>query len=288
MVIDFHTHILPPSFRRDRAALLERDATFAALFGGRLQAMATAEDLVEAMDADGVDVSVAVGYGWCDQGMARESNDYLLDASRRYPGRIAALCSVHPGWGDDALLGWGDDALKEVERCVALGAVGVGELHPTSQGLDLATSPALEPLMELARLHGLPVMVHGSEPVGHAYPGKGNTTPVELMAFAGRFPENTIIAAHWGGGLPFYGLMPEVRDALANVYFDTATSPFLYRAEVFPVVVQAVGAERVLFGSDYPLLRAGRVLQEARDTLSGVPATLEAVLHGNASKLLPL
>jgi predicted TIM-barrel fold metal-dependent hydrolase len=280
VVIDFHTHILPPSFRRDRAALLERDATFAALFGGRLQAMATAEELVEAMDADGVDVSVAVGYGWCDQGMARESNHYLLDAARRYPGRIAAFCSVHPGWGDDAL--------KEVERCVALGAVGIGELHPTSQRLDLATSPALEPLMELAHLHGLPVMVHGSEPVGHAYPGKGNTTPVELMAFAGRFPENTIIAAHWGGGLPFYGLMPEVRDALANVYFDTATSPFLYRAEVFPVVVQAAGAERVLFGSDYPLLRASRVLQEARDTLFGVPVTLEAVLHGNASKLLTL
>ena len=245
--------------------------------------MATAEELMEAMEADGVDASVAVGYGWCDQGMARESNDYLLDAARRYPGRILAFCSVHPGWGDAAL--------EEIERCAAEGARGIGELHPTSQGLDLAASPALDPLMELARRHRLPVLVHGSEPVGHAYAGKGRTTPTELMAFIGRYPENVIVAAHWGGGLPFYGLMPEVHAALANAYFDTATSPFLYRAEVFPVGVQAVGAERVLFGSDYPLLRAGRVLKEARATLGGskhTAKTLEAVLHGNAARLLSL
>ena len=38
----------------------------------------------------------------------------------------------------------------------------------------------------------------------------------------------TIIAAHWGGGLPFYALMPEVRDALQNVWFDTAAGHLLY------------------------------------------------------------
>ena len=276
MVIDFHTHILPPSFRRDRAALGGRDATFAALFGDEGAHMATAEELLRAMAADGVDVSVVVGYGWCDPGMARESNDYLLEAARQNPGRLIPFCSVHPGWGEAAL--------AEVERCVAQGARGIGELHPTSQGVDLAADGSLDPLMELARRHRLIVMVHGSEPVGHSYAGKGSTTPVMLMAFIERYPDVPVVAAHWGGGLPFYGLMPEVRAALGNTYFDSAASPLLYSPDVFPVAVQAVGAEHVLFASDFPLVRAERVLRQARDALKG--PELGAVLHGNAQRLL--
>ena len=92
--------------------------------------------------------------------------------------------------------------------------------------------------------------------------------------------------AHWGGGLPFYALMPEVRAALANTWFDSAVSPFLYDAEVFDVATRAVGAEHVLFGSDYPLLRASRVVDQARGTLDA--ATAQAVLGGNAARLLGL
>ena len=51
----------------------------------------------------------------------------------------------------------------------------------------------------------------------------------------------TVIAAHWGGGLPFYALMPEVREALENVYFDTAASHLLYDATVYRRVIELVG-----------------------------------------------
>ena len=67
---------------------------------------------------------------------------------------------------------------------------------------------------------GLPVVIHSSEPVGHSYPGKGNTPPDKLLAFINNFPNNKIICAHWGGGLPFYDLMPEVNENLKNVYVD--------------------------------------------------------------------
>ena len=131
-VIDFHTHILPSSFKRDRSILLDKDATFGALFGGSVASMATAEELVTAMDEDGVDVSVALGYGWCDHGMAIEANDYLIEAANCHKGRILPFCSVNPLWGDDAL--------REVERCVDLGAIGIGELHPTTQQFDLTST----------------------------------------------------------------------------------------------------------------------------------------------------
>ena len=278
MVIDFHTHILPPSFRAERRLLRRADATFGALFAREDAPMATAEELIAAMDADGVETSVALGYGWCDRTVARESNDYLLDAARRFPGRIVPFCSVHPGWGDEAL--------AEAERCVKAGAKGVGELHPTSQRIDLAATSSLEPLMALARQYALPMLVHGSEPVGHAYPGKGDTTPERLLRFISRFPDVPVVCAHWGGGLPFYALMPEVAEALANTYFDTAATPFLYSSAVFPVVAAAIGASHVLFGSDYPLLRAKRVMEQAWDTLE--EETAQSILHGNAQRLLGL
>ena len=277
MIVDFHTHLLPASFRERRADIAARDNTFGTLFaaGG---AMVTAGDLISAMDESGVDRSVVLGFGWCDREIAREANDYLLDAAARYPERIVAFCSVHPGWGDDAL--------REVERCVDAGAVGIGELHPALQGLDLATDDSMEPLARFAAERGLLVNVHGSEPVGHVYPGKGPTTPERLLAIAERHPDVRWIFPHWGGGLPFYALMPEVRAALANTWFDSAVSPFLYDAEVFDVASRAVGAEHVLFGSDYPLLPASRVADEARSTLDAAAA--QAVLGGNAARLLGL
>ncbi len=278
MIIDFHTHILPPSFKRRRHSLIERDATFGALFSDDKAKISTAPELIKAMNQDGVDVSVVLGYGWCDPDVAHEANDYLLDSAERFKGRIIPFCSVHPGWGEAAL--------REVEHCVANGAKGIGELHPTSQRIHISKDRRLGPLMRLAAKHNLPVVVHASEPVGHAYPGKGDTDPSELLAFIERFPDNTIVGAHWGGGLPFYALMPEVGKAMGNTYFDTATSPFLYKAEVFPAVAKAAGTERVLFGSDFPLVRAKRIAEQA---VAGLTVKqVKAVLGDNAAQLLGL
>ena len=191
MIVDFHTHLLPASFHERRADIAARDATFGALFGAG-GPMTTAADLIAAMDEDGVDLSVVLGYGWCDPEVAREANDCLLDAAARYPDRIAAFCSVHPGWRDDAL--------REVERCADAGAIGIGELHPTSQGIDLATDESIEPLARLAAERGLLITVHGSEPVGHIYPGKGSTTPERLVAVVQRFPDVRWVFAHWAAG----------------------------------------------------------------------------------------
>ena len=63
MTIDSHTHLLPPSFRERADELRRRDATFAALFARDDARMATADDLLAAMERDGIETSVAAGYG---------------------------------------------------------------------------------------------------------------------------------------------------------------------------------------------------------------------------------
>ena len=277
MIIDFHTHIYPAWLRERRHEYLERDATFGELFAGPRAKMATAEELVQAMDEDGVDRSVVMGVGWTDHGLAREVNDYIIDAVARYPSRLTGFAGVSPGWG--AL------AAREAERCAGAGLRGVGELHPDSQQFDLGDEATMAPLAEVARERGLIVTTHSSEPVGHAYQGKGRTRPEVLWRFIQSFPDITVVCAHWGGGLPFYALMPEVAEGIRNVYFDTAASPFLYDARVFEVAASLVGPERILLGSDYPLLRASRLLGQVRE--SGLPdADKEAITGGNAARLL--
>jgi len=117
----------------------------------------------------------------------------------------------------------------------------------------------LSPMMSLARELNLIVLTHSSEPVGHAYSGKGTTTPSELEAFLMAFPENKIVFAHFGGGLPFYALMPEVKEALKNCYFDTAAAPFLYESSIYGQLHALIGY-RLIFGSDFPLISQERAL----------------------------
>jgi hypothetical protein len=68
------------------------------------------------------------------------------------------------------------------------------------------------------------------------------------------FPNVKLILAHWGGGLPFYELNPRLREILRNVSYDCAASSLLYDKRVFRQVIDLVGVDRVLYGSDYPLL----------------------------------
>ena len=279
MIVDFHTHILPHSFQQHREDCLRRDATFAALFSSPKSKMTTVEQLIEVMDRAGVDVAAVMGYGWTDADVAREANDYLLESASRYPQRLVAFCSVNPAWGQAAA--------DEVERCARGGAKGIGELHPDTQELNIADSDVMAPLMDAARENGLIVLTHSSEPLGHQYPGKGHTTPERLYAFCRNFPENTIVCAHWGGGLPFYALMPEVDQELANVYFDSAATPFLYRPAIYSAAVQSAGYQRILFGSDYPLVGYDRALGQVHQA-GLTPDILERVLGGNAAELLGL
>ena len=279
LVIDSHCHILPPSFRDRRAEIAKRDATFAALLSDPNARIASADDLLAAMDRDGVDQAVVMGMGWTDHQVAVAANEYIIQTVADNPGRLTGFCSVNPGWGEPAV--------TEAQRCFDAGLVGIGELHADTQKFDITDVAAMAPVMELARSDRLPVLVHASEPVGHQYPGKGGTTPDKLYRFIQNFPGNVIICAHWGGGLPFYSLMPEVKESLKNVYFDSAATPFLYRPEVFGAVSELAGAGKVLFASDFPLLEMSRPLEQARN--AGLAADVEAaLLWGNAAKLFGL
>ena len=279
MIIDFHTHIFPPWLRPRREEYLERDATFRELFASSDARMASAERLVRRMDEDGVDVSVVMGIGWTDVDLARAANDYMIGAVEKYPDRLVGLAGVNPAWGKEAV--------EEARRCAEAGLRGIGELHPDTQGYDLGDLETMAPLMEVVREQGLIVTTHSSEPVGHEYPGKGKLRPEVLWRFIRNFPDVAVVCAHWGGGLPFYALMPEVADGLDHAYFDTAATTLLYDPRIFETVASIIGPDRILMGSDYPLVRARKVIGQV-ESLGLSRSAKDMVMGGNAARLLAI
>lgn len=277
MIIDFHTHVFPPDVKKNRNKYIERDPCFAILYSDPKAKIATADELVSAMDEAGVDISVILNIGWTTHELCVETNDYIIDAVSRYPERLVGFCAVQPNSPKAAI--------SEIERCAGAGIKGVGEMRPDIQLFDLGDEMVVNPLAEVLKEHKLAMLLHSSEPLGHEYPGKGIMFPDVLYPFITAHPELTIVCAHWGGGLPFYALMPEVKKAMANVYFDSAASPFLYTPGVYNQVIQLVGADKVLFGSDYPLLKQSRLLDEI-EKLDLPEETKDRLLSGNALKLL--
>ncbi len=277
MIIDFHTHVFPPQVKKNRGRYVDSDPCFAILYSDSKARLATADELISSMDKEGIDVSVIANIGWTTHDLCVETNDYILEMITRYPRRLVGFCAIQPNSYDAAV--------AELERCARAGARGVGELRPDTQLFDFSDETLMTPLVEVMTRYKMMLLTHASEPVGHSYPGKGSITPDMLYPLITRFPRLTIICAHWGGGLPFYAMMPEVKQAMSNVFFDTAASPLLYTPQVYQQVVQMAGADRVLFGSDYPLLAPGRLIKEI-DSLNFPQETRDLIFAGNARRLL--
>jgi predicted TIM-barrel fold metal-dependent hydrolase len=279
VVIDFHTHIFPSWLKEKRDKYIKRDPCFSLLYSQPQARMATAEELLASMDEAGIDLSVVLNIGWVGHELCVKTNNYILDSVSRYPTRLVGFCAIQPGAGDAAI--------AELERCAKAGAKGIGELRSDIQGFDLDDKTTMKPLVDTALKHDLIFLTHSSEPVGHEYSGKGSITPDILYSFITAFPNLKIVCAHWGGGLPFYALMPEVSKALANVFFDTAATVFLYKPEIFEQVSHIIGSDKILFGTDYPLMHQNRVLAQIQS--SQLPEEdIARILGANAQKLLHL
>jgi len=279
MIIDIHTHAFPSAIRQAREQFFDNEPAFKLLYDTPKSKLVGADETIDMMDDQGVSKSVIFGFPWRNEDTYRRNNDFILEAVNRHPDRLIGFCCLDP---------LHPRAPREVERCLDAGLSGVGELAFYTSGIDQRCLDGLEPIMALSRQFGCPVMIHTNEPVGHHYPGKTPNTLAQIYAMVKRFPGNRIILAHWGGGIFFYALLKkEVRETLAHVWFDTAASPFLYHPQIYQQAIALAGEQKILLGTDFPLLKPRRYFKEMEQAgLS--PEQQQAISGANAVDLLQL
>ncbi|MDO9444401.1 MAG: amidohydrolase family protein [Dehalococcoidia bacterium] len=257
MIVDIHTHIFPPRLIEDRVRLAALDPAFGELYGDPKAKMATDENLLASMREAGVDISVACGFWWSDPALAAEHAAYLVASAAASGGRIVPF-------------------VPQPASLAPAGAAGIGEVREADPGRIEAGA--------------LPLLAHVSEEVGHAYRGKtGGLTPGGVWRLLEAQPGARVIAAHWGGGLAFAALMPEMRALLEadRLIFDTAASAYLYDPAVYRLGLELAGRGAVAWGSDFPLRSQSRDRAEVEAALPDA-ADRAAVLGDNATRFLRL
>lgn len=277
MRVDVHTHIFPERLIRDQSILGEREPWFAQCHS-KGELMASEADLYAYMNVAHLDVAVAMCWPFANSDLCREANDFILDVARRSAGRIIAGVVVNPR---------DEGAQTELRRCAAAGAQVVGELNADAQGWSEADPEQMERLCTPARAHDLVINVHCSEPVGRSYPGKGTMTPPRVLSFLEHAHGLRCVLAHGGGGLWQWGEMKLLGHLLDNVWFDTAALPYVWEPAALGTAIQGRGHERVVFGSDFPLLPFEKYRRWAHAASLDDP-TRQLFFGGAAASLLRL
>ncbi|PIP59556.1 MAG: amidohydrolase [Verrucomicrobia bacterium CG_4_10_14_3_um_filter_43_23] len=252
-----------------------------------LQGWASHEKLFHDMDTAGVSRVVLLGWYWQNFENCVWQNNHHIAWVKENPERFIGFMAVQPLVGNKAL--------EDCKRCYDLGLRGIGEVFPAAQGFKLE-NPTWVKIVEWAIENEIPINMHVSEPVGHHYPGKIDFPLVEIQRFVQRYPELKLILAHWGGLLPFFELNKACAKDFKHVYYDTAASPLLYDKRVFKAVVDLVGPEKILFGSDYPLCLYPKKQTEPDfitfiDEIKSTPLSaeeLDYIFYKNAQKLFQL
>lgn len=288
-VIDAHVHLYPPELNAapESWAAAHGEGHWAKLCtrrrrdGRPVQGFPTVDELLRDLDAAGVERAVLLGWYWERPSTCAWHNRFLAACARTHPDRLSAFATLHPGAGEAA-------CREEMARARDAGLRGLGELSPHSQGHTI-DDPVFGIVLALAGEWGWPVNLHVTDPAGRPYPGRVETPLEDFLRVARSHPGTKLILAHWGGMLPLSPLaaggLPE------NLWFDTAASPLLYGAEVWPRALAAIQPGHVLFGSDYPLdlypreagaIGLARFVAEARAGRAD-----EAVMGGNYLRLVP-
>ena len=251
MIIDSLTHILPKEISSNIDKFKKIDKTFDLMFDHETK-ISSSEDLISSMKKNHITKSIVGGFGWSDQGVASIVNDYILESKSKFEQEIIPLCSLDIN---------SKSAESELLKCISKGVKGIGELHFTYEE-NYEKNNNFKNILDIAAINDLPVIVHGSEPIGHKYSGKGVNDPIKLYELVKNNPKNKFVFSHFGGGLVFYEQMPEVKKVLKNVIYDSSAQPFLYDKKIFRNAINSSSINKILFATDFPLINTERCLEE--------------------------
>ena len=218
------------------------------------------------MDRAGIDQSCI---NCIFQGEARRGNDLVAEFVERAPDRFIGVAFVTPHYPNEMV--------PELERCFDQLGTKYIKIYPHYVRVS-QEDPMYYPIFEFASDRGLAVMSHA----WHYFDPESVSILKRYEELLKRFPKVTWVIAHGGSG--FRRRIVEAARQLPDIYLETCGST---RPGAIDYVVQSVGAERVLFGSDMPLLDNAHQL--AKIVMADLSAEeKQKVLGLNAKRLLKL
>lgn len=256
-ILDFHTHAYPEEIAAKAVEFLND------YYHVNCEGLGTIEDLKQS---------------------AKEMNvNYLLvHAVATKPTQVENVNSWIASHTSENILGFGtihplyEHIEAEIDRIIKLGLRGI-KLHPDFQSFYID-----DPMMDIvyAKAEGnLPILFH----IGDL--NSDFSSPIRLARVLEKYPQLTVIAAHLGG----YSVWEDGLKHLGgkNIYVDTSSSLAFIKPKMALKIIHTFGAERVLFGTDYPLIRHKGEL-DAFNSLGLAEDEKKLILFENAKRLLKL
>ncbi len=260
-VIDIHCHIYPPSIAEKAVGSTD------AFYGVKSYHDGTVKVLERENARAGIDLS-----GVCSVATTHHQvssiNRFIARETEASGGRFFGVGTLYPDSPDIA---------ADVEEAIALGLRGI-KLHPDIQGFKLDDYRCLK-IYELCEGR-LPVLLHtGDKRYDYSNPNR-------LIPLLETYTGLRVIGAHFG----CYSLWETEAEKLygyPNFWVDCSSSMILLPDETTRSLIRGFGADRVLFGTDYPMWTPKDVI----DKLLGLGLgreELELILHKNAETVFDL
>jgi uncharacterized protein len=261
VIVDCHMHVWPDHIAD--AMQSQRPSGMPLRFDGKLSG------LLRTMDEAGVDKGLALGVGIKASVVAR-TNEFIGTVPR---DRLVPMGTVHPDLPVD----------ENIRSLTENGIVGV-KLHPLFQALSLS-DPRVRDLCAALADEGMPVITHVGAGGDDAANERGN--PAALRALADEIPALTLIACHYGG----YHRLDDAEQHVvgSRVTLETSWPPTVadLDRERIVALIRRHGADRVVYGSDWPMADPAAEIAAIRD-LGLTQEEADGILGGNAARLLAL
>jgi len=224
-IIDFHAHVFPEKIV-DKALV-----SISEFYGIKMTGGGTAVDLLESGSKVNVDKYVIHSTATKAEQVAAVNQfiKKVKDSSDKFIG----FGTLHPDF---------ENMEDEFEKIRSFGLKGI-KLHPEFQSFAI-DDPSMMKIYSLCE-GKLPILMHMGDDRGDS------SSPARLVRVIEKFPRLVFIAAHLGG----YRMWKESCELLAgkNIYFDTSSSLAFLSIDEALKLIRKHGADKVLFGSDYPM-----------------------------------
>lgn len=266
MIIDAHAHIFP-----DKIAEKATAGISGFYDGMQMQYTGTVSELLKSGTEAGVDRFIVQSVATVHE-QVTSINDFIAKSVREHPDRLIGFGALHPDF---------PDINGETDRIISLGLRGI-KLHSDFQRFNIDDERAFS-IYEAAQGR-LPILFHVGDPRGD------RSSPERLIRVAKLFPRLVIIAAHLGGwtvwdnGAELFARFRE-KHPKSVIYTDCSSSLYALPPEHAAKLIRKIGAERVMWGTDFPMWNA----KEELERFERMPLTTrerEMILSENALELL--